>query len=1737
MPLSSETDSILQQLKRYTLKSEHEPPDSARATIGQRLAISWLKTIAQEEGDKIVATLVQKNIHLSVVTAFCVELEQQPDIPLPWISQWITLSEQVCLDHEGSFDCLYALIRLFVKQSTKSLDYPTVFPELYFKLQRPATRVIFIRQLTDLAFTENKVQTILSPLMACILSHLCPLEERLIFLQGTFRECHRRQEKRIHIVDWLLRGLDIHLLGAQGTQQKQLIMEISFQWLLSVTDLIRIAMSSSPNDQDWGPQLSIIITNILPHFFNVDCKFSFEQFWSDLNSADKTHVDEECVLQLAIFSLSTPFKAEVLGILTLLDVLTATMRITWISKLMLTLACIFDQDNEIQDIARMIYQHHSTLKTSGKSTDILQYFGSHSGDRLHFITHTINSIDKMDATKVSVLNQNGLFILSCVLGFDYIDNMATSLTITLLQKFPWLGISMLPVLLKAIQESTSGSMLQSRLNFLCDSVVHDPHCAQEVWNLVGVSLVDKHSPTEVRAMSIRFYPTLVAKNRRLYRRVTDSIGSMIEERNSDIRLAIAATIRDLAESDLIRDVSDVIGWVQTYLTDENPSVVYLAIMTLHHLIRNGELDFDVVFKVLNKRICPMGDVNQVLELDLLVIEAVAVFLGDGELAISENDTVARREYSVSAQGQSAVRTLVLLAISNRLNTAIGSPFSQSICRMRFHIFKSLTNYSLSSLGLEEESIRAATNPLEEGVESIPEAGRQYKFLKDLTLQEVLTVDSNIKDHPAILLARMIVHAEEDALGTLIWQKGLKPLSSRKAKASTRSKHHEQGVMSILPDPEKVARLFDEQPSSSASIACLLAFNGKDCGRLLDYAGDLGNETLNPVRQLLTIQGWLHAMAKTWSSVSSSAELDDIIILVKEIRGWYPVLGKADYSYFALSCLALYMPQTFPDATGCDLTLAFVVEDIHSSVEQGVRSHEFHSKDNAYLSLAFVAARALDVGSVSQFKRILDTLEDAAQNGEESFGAWYGISILVQSLSSSILSGTSDAFFTTKQRDATMCKSIATLIDCTNLLAPKHPARISFSACVRSGKTTTDLAKSLSLLTPSSVGSQQDKFESLMTSFAICGPALTSLNPELGWALLHYLIGFQTGTLHSFALSSVYESCRRAQCFEQKDKIDFESHILEVLMQRPQNFSLVASLQTGNAAEPVLTKSHIEQLIAQAETDPNLLLYVIPLVTTLPVISLGDARFRAVARPKIIADKASMSFLMDKISSVAFNRSESLVGYMATIIYGILASLQLPVVEIYERSGTPLAVSYNPVLFMDLSRLPVPLEQSLLSGLLTGLRESLPRQDIQASVLSCLHSLSLPSQFVSALLDPIIMDARLTGTALKDAAIDLLLSQCSGRRRAAFDGRDFSGLASRIAAMDSPQLRDLLGCASHSLLSSINHVALKSSAETIFGVLDGSWRSCLLEGPQVILSWLSAIHSVLQDVSSRSIGHKMLNDIRRFVVNDLFLGLVTLDDDTFSVVGIKIVECLRAVPLEMLDEQGKFFAFSENDNFIAASRGIQCSMELIQSGYVESKTRTLSILLSAVAWFMRVEANKCSASSRQRAGMSIAIATATFDNSTKEQALMLILEGMLVHGASLTDMSLIGALTAKWNYQTGNGTTLSTLLFTVADRVPTLDDTSIDSVTRAFVNALPVDIGAIAAKSGKASIFSNRFHRILGVYTKSQSADRMLMRCLHMSLFCLAHEGLNGALEMAVVTTDFLNTPYIIKDLQAQQVHN
>ena len=1712
-PAVSDIDAILQRLERQS--AANEPPDSARAALGKRLAESWLQINGQQEGNTIFATLIQKKINPSAVSAFCGVLEHTKHIKLSWISQWIALSEQACQDHYGSYDCLFALIRLFARQCVSNdLD---LFPELYFKLKLSLTRTSLIREMTGVAFCNSLVKPMLSPLMACLLSHQSSLEERMLFMQGIFRECYKNSEPSVDVIDWLARGLDVHLLGLQGTDEIQMTMEISFQWLLSLSDLM-----TRRNSQDWGPQIGLIINKILPHFFLSDCRFSLEQVWPNLSIAasnNDTIVSEDCILQLAVFCLSTT--VGVLGILKLMEVLASKCKGSkWISKLMLTLACIFNQEEANNDIIRTIHKRYSTLETSGDVTDVLQYFGSHTGDAENLIKYTIDSITNLDATKIPVLDQNALFLLSCVLINDEDScKLTSSMTTTLFNKFPHLGISMLPTLLQSIQQSTTGTALQSRVKFLCESIVHDPHCAQEVWNLVGIFFTERHSPTEVRTMAIRSFPHLVASNRRLYRRVIDSVGSMIEERNPDIRLAIAATIHDLAAADLIRDVSDVIGWVQTFLTDESPAVVHLSILTLHQLIFNGELDFDVVFKVLNKRLCPVGDVNRVLELDFLAIEALVTLLGDGEQCADDgSDNEAKGEWEVSAQVKSAVNTLIGLAFSGRLSSS-NSEESESIGRIRLGILKSLANYSLAALGVDNDGVRAGTTPLEEGVDSIPETGKRYSCLKDLVLQEMMLVDGRSTDHPAIVIASKIVLLEEDELGASIWQRRSKSYSSIKSQASVKSKFKQEDIVSVLPDPRSVREIYDKNPSTAASIACLLAFDGKDRGSLLDFAGDLGNEKLSPVRQLLSMQGWLQAMSRVWLSISTSAEISDIKGVIDEIRAWRNLLDEADFSYVALSCLSLYLPETLLSVNGSELSLAAIVVDIHDSVEQAFKGHEFQSKDNAYLSLACCAVRALEGGSVDQFKRIFDELVQASLSGEETFGMLYGLSMLAQSLASSISSGGSDAFFNSKEREMAMYKAIGLLIDCANSMEPKSDVRIAFAACVRSGKATTDLVQSLSELPLSEAGSQQVKFDILMSTFALCGPSLAKVNPDLGWALLHFVKGFNTGITHVFALSSIFESCKAMQS---KENIDcFISEARKLYQQHSNAFLLGSLLATAESAELAsLQRAMVDMFDGLTEVEPNMLLGLIPLMTTLPVISLGGHSFTASAQHKNILDMGSVSHLVGKVSFIACNRGDSGVGSMATILYGLLASLTLPPINVQASLRVSSGLQHISSLAIDISRLPVPLERTLLSGLLSCLREHLTASGSQSCVLRCLQPLSLPSQFVGSLLDPIIMDPTYVESDLKAAAIDLLVSQISGRRRAAFDGREFVGLASRTAAMEATTVHSLLGSAASSLLSSINVVVQKASPESISGILTASLHCCLLEPPNVVADWLAAIHIVLQNSGPRSMSPKSLNEVRRFLVNDVFAGLCTLNAEAFSIVASAFDNCVRLLPLEILDQE-KFFTFKEDDGHLTTSRKVTCAMNLIRSGFFESTDRRQSVILAAISWFVRTDVNTASISALRRSGMSIAIATSVIDDSARNQVLMLILDAALVQKASSIKIELIGGLASKWNHQTGNVSGLSALLFTGADRVPKLNDKTIEMVGVILVQTMPADVGQVASGSGPASILSNRLNRILGVWTESEPKG-ILVNCLQRAISCLSRPGSRGGLESTFVTLALLN---------------
>lgn len=51
---------------------------------------------------------------------------------------------------------------------------------------------------------------------------------------------------------------------------------------------------------------------------------------------------------------------------------------------------------------------------------------------------------------------------------------------------------------------------------VCDFVVHKPHCAQQVWNLVGIKLLQD--------TVFHLYPQLCPRNKKLHRCIVDALG-------------------------------------------------------------------------------------------------------------------------------------------------------------------------------------------------------------------------------------------------------------------------------------------------------------------------------------------------------------------------------------------------------------------------------------------------------------------------------------------------------------------------------------------------------------------------------------------------------------------------------------------------------------------------------------------------------------------------------------------------------------------------------------------------------------------------------------------------------------------------------------------------------------------------------------------------------------------------------------------------------------------------------------------------------------------------------------------------------------------------------------------------------------------------------------------------------------------------------------------------------------
>ena len=374
--------------------------------------------------------------------------------------------------------------------------------------------------------------------------------------------------------------------------------------------------------------------------------------------------------------------------------------------------------------------------------------------------------------------------LMCISAREFIPIHGTvySFLGQLVHKYQTLGRRCLPILVATLgQYIQLGSMecIVPHLEFLCTSITQDASCAHEVWSILS-SLTNVGVPTNVQAMAIRLYPLLCMSNRRLYSRVCESLGKYVAHPSTTLRIAAASSLCDLAKEDLIRDVSEIIGWVQTFLIDEDYVVTYSAVRTLHHLIQAEELDFSMVIKVLNKRLVAVDDAEAIVKLPDIVVEALIQLMGIGEDSESSDSDGSENgndsEIVISQQVQAStlgLRSLALILSQSLLQQDAEVYFNnETMMRMVKLVHESLGRYSLEQIGISTEMIRSECTETSEydSIQKIIGLGFEI-------WEKHHAIDTCNFDEGLIALARKVTVFEEDALGPSLWnQKTCKPFT-------------------------------------------------------------------------------------------------------------------------------------------------------------------------------------------------------------------------------------------------------------------------------------------------------------------------------------------------------------------------------------------------------------------------------------------------------------------------------------------------------------------------------------------------------------------------------------------------------------------------------------------------------------------------------------------------------------------------------------------------------------------------------------------------------------------------------------------------------------------------------------------------------------------------------------------------------------------------------------------------
>lgn len=1692
-----------------------------------------------------------------------------------------------------------SLMNATTNKDTLSQDIAT----LYRKLQSAPSQLSMLREFTHIAFSKTamtSVRAMLSPLMATTALSLKKEShnQTILFLEGTWREAwtemskivesgqYQNQGNVLDVLFWMTESLDLYLWGipCRSKCQDQIeCKEVAQRWLIQILEMASYLVQcvDSKQQQKLSIWLSNLVAGTLSRLFMtvptfrislktmlIQIQFIIQQLASSSEKAKFT-LDATQVHRVVVMLLSNPIQEDVRELLQILTAVAFDGNCTVVPAMLRGVGSMLGRSPNCATSCAQLIQaltvHERNVKETRRTSRPKK--SSTFSSSMQSVVQLVQDDSKYDTKEVvqllaaestelysrqlSVGQQMGALLLGVGLlstegksGHEFINNLVS--------QYPHLGVSLLPTVVESINTASirgHGETLLRKLDFLCGPIVKDAQCASEVWNLLGVELMQLDVPAAIRSAVIRLFPKMCASNKRLYKRVIVALGNCLAKTNGlgtldsddlEVRLAIAATIADLAREDRIRDVTDVIGWIQGFIEDSgwvrsastldkeqsatNAAIVHYALLSLHYLVLSQELDYTVVMAVLRKRLCDIHDMKEITKLPPLILETLALLLGDGEC---DDDSDNPEEVGVHPQVRQSVQTLINLALAdctNPSNAKNGTAGRHTLLRCRQNIYWSLNQYSTEALGLDEEGIQAVCLAVDNpNSPAVPDSGLRFISIKRVIEEGIHVVgDLNDAGHstwaandvdvstPLENFTRKVLFIEEVTFGSALWQK-----RSKKKKVKSSDSSIESSYAHALPSSTTIKEVYQKNRSTATALSMLLCNDDKPISTVSSAVADIVNDPSDPLLYSFAIQAWLNVarnlLAHLVATQSSSQGLEHILT---EIREWRFQLDETDSMYLALSSLALYIP----DVLGPYGDHSAYVDEICNEVWVAYSEHDFENPDVAKICAALVSVCHMRSNKLKRVEEVIGSLERsvAAYGGSVSFGACFGLAIIAQS-SSSILERSQEV-------GAGFIRRIVGFL--LNQLLPcikgKHSVLHSLVVCVENGIVDPEVIDALAVLRQQHlalVESKRGTLKTIMIALALCLPALAFVDDELLLGVYCFLDSLPWGSGKGFALPSVLHTCHRCGLFETNEIEKIYSTYAKIFKDGMENgveglddiFYAVSATTTTAVPHSIRRFLVGNRKLFDDGGRCLSLLSAVASLCSFPCLGRGAAAFTDLPQLHPIASKNDISSVSSLIIEAAGVSGHDLSKYsqVAVLLMGYMAALKSSATST-DSSFAQTISSKTSKDDSKLSQLPTPQQGTVLDKLMS-MGNAMP------VLLNCLDILSLPGHF-SGNLEQIIEE----NSKLKVACTGLMISQIQGRPRAVFDGREYVDLAYRLYKAPISKLKSVFGTEeSPVFLESFSVVITKLSSEKAEEVIENVWNLCLHEiktMPAWTVSFLSAIKAILESSREKqksSQSPTTLKAVKSFLLHKVFSGMkdapwAEMSSATERSVVDLYAQCLAELPISSLSEV-KFFALKDDDGFNGEALRYHCIMILARLRYFPTPARVSSEIQSALSWFSR----QLVSSGDQMFSMKLlnvicAFAEATLvENADKRKSLLLmLLDDLLLVGpqASSIGLRILGALLSQWSNGRGSDGDLS-MACICSTRMTRWQDLSASALRKMFeilVHDLPYNLAAFSKKERIGSVVFSRLFRIYKQWL-GQGTDEETIGCVRKALVCCRNE--------------------------------